>query len=221
MVDEALYKDILLAVAARKQNEQMLAAASAKFEQHIEQIAGSNERVLQREKDTIEQMAQKMNNSYLMIHDEHQTKMKNVMTDIRALKDSITSSAEHNNNSREMQQLMFEVAQYENVLPIYRARIKDTEYLNKKLCEEKQEFTRNIEQLKGRLNKAESLVFSLGTPEAFRRRKTSNEQADNEEGTEQDSSSSDDDSEQSSSSSDDDDHDEDGARFERLAHWSC
>jgi hypothetical protein len=51
MVDEALYRDILLAVAARKQNEQLLAAASERFEQHMEQIDGSNERVIQREKD--------------------------------------------------------------------------------------------------------------------------------------------------------------------------
>jgi hypothetical protein len=33
MIDAALYRDILLAVAARKQNEQLLAAASKKFEQ--------------------------------------------------------------------------------------------------------------------------------------------------------------------------------------------
>ncbi len=36
MVDESLYKDILLAVAARKQNEHLLAATTEKFEQHIE-----------------------------------------------------------------------------------------------------------------------------------------------------------------------------------------
>ena len=47
MVDSALYKNILLAVAARKQNEQILAAASKRMEQHIEQIAGSNERITQ------------------------------------------------------------------------------------------------------------------------------------------------------------------------------
>jgi hypothetical protein len=67
MVDAALYRDILLAVAARTQNEQLLVAASEKFEQHIEQIAGSNEHVMQREKDAIEQMAQRMNSSYLKI----------------------------------------------------------------------------------------------------------------------------------------------------------
>ncbi len=217
MVDEALYKDILLAVATRKQNEQLLAAASEKFEQHIEQIEVSNNRVLQREKDAIEQMAQRMNNNYLLIQDEHKTRIRNVVMDIRALKESITVSAEHNVNSREMQQLRFELAQYESVIPIYRSRIKYAEDLKKKLFEEKQEFTRNIEHLKSRLNKAESLVLSMGTPEAIRSRGTSRRQADKKEVSEQSSSSEeDDDQDQSSSSSSEDDHDEDGAQ-ERAA----
>ncbi len=46
MVDFALYKDILLAVVAKKQNEQILIAASEWMKQHIEQIAGSNERIM-------------------------------------------------------------------------------------------------------------------------------------------------------------------------------
>jgi hypothetical protein len=154
-------------------------------------------------------MAQRMNNSYLMIRQEHQTRMKNVMTEIRALKDSMTSSAEYNTNSQEMQQLRFQVAQYENVLPVYQSRIKDTEAedLNKRLWKEKHEFTRSIENLKDRLNKAELLVFNMGTPEAIRRRGTSRRQADKEERTEQSSSSSsDDEQEQSSSFSSEDDH---------------
>jgi hypothetical protein len=129
-----------------------------------------------------------MNNSYLSIRDEHQTRMKNVMTEIRALKDSMTSSAEHSTNSQEIQQLRYQAAQYESVFLIYQSRIKDTEDLNKKLREEKHEFTMDIEYLKDRLNKAESLVFRLGTPEAFRRRETSKKQADQEERTDQDSS---------------------------------
>jgi hypothetical protein len=75
MVDRALYRDILLAVAARKQNERSLVAATEKLEQHIGQIESSNERVLQVEKDALEKMAQRMNNSYLSIRDEHQTRM--------------------------------------------------------------------------------------------------------------------------------------------------
>jgi hypothetical protein len=89
MVDEALYRDILLAVAARKQNEQLLAATSERFEQHMEQIDGSNERVIQREKDAMEQMAQRINNSYLQIQHDHKARMRDVMADIKALKESM------------------------------------------------------------------------------------------------------------------------------------
>jgi hypothetical protein len=42
MVDEALYKDILLAVAARKQNESTLSFASEKLEQHLGRIENSH-----------------------------------------------------------------------------------------------------------------------------------------------------------------------------------
>ncbi len=45
MVDEELYKKILLAVAARKQNESVLTSASAKLE-HISQIEDSHNRVI-------------------------------------------------------------------------------------------------------------------------------------------------------------------------------
>ncbi len=38
MVDESLFRNILLAVAARKQNEQSLVAATEKLEQHIERV---------------------------------------------------------------------------------------------------------------------------------------------------------------------------------------
>jgi hypothetical protein len=202
MVDEALYRDLLLAVAARKQNEQLLIAASKKFEQHIEQISGSNERVMQKEKEAIEQMAQRMNNSYLQIQDDNKTRMKNVMTDIRALKESMAVSADHNVNSREMQQLRFEVAQYESVIPVYRARIKDTKDANQKLLDEMHEFARNIEHLKDRLNKAECLVFSMGTPESVRKIGTSGRQEHEEEGS-------------VGSSSSEDDEDDDGSQQEQ------
>jgi hypothetical protein len=181
MVDEALYRDILLAVTARRQNEQLLAAPSERFEQHIEQIAGSNERVIQREKDAMEQMAQRMNSSYLQIQDEHKTRMKNVMADINALKESITVPADHCANSRETQRLKFEVTQYESVIPFYLARIEDSEDSNQRLLEEKRESTREIGHLRDRLNKAERLVFSMGTPESIRKRDTSGAQERKEE----------------------------------------
>jgi hypothetical protein len=54
-MNEALYKDILLAVAARTQNESTLASASEKLEQHLVQIEDSHKRIIQRENVVIEQ----------------------------------------------------------------------------------------------------------------------------------------------------------------------
>jgi len=175
MVDEALYRDILLAVAARKQNEQLLAATSERFEQHMAQIDGSNERVFQREKEALEQMAQRINNSYLQTQRDHRARMKDVMADIESLKESMSVPAEHGSNSREMQRLKFEVTQYESVIPIYLARIKDAEDSNQKLLFEQIESTRNNRLLKNRLDRAESLVFKMGTPESIKKRGTYNE----------------------------------------------
>ena len=70
MVDGALFKDILLAVAARKQNERSLAMAADKLEQHIEQIEHSNDRVVHGEKDAPEKMTIRMNRSYEEMRDE-------------------------------------------------------------------------------------------------------------------------------------------------------
>jgi hypothetical protein len=130
MVDGALYKDILLAVAARRQNERSLSTATEKLEHHIEQVGSSNERVLQGEKDALERMARRMNRSFIEIREEHQTRMRNVITDIRVLKDSMVSSAEDSTNSNEMQQLRFQVERYEQIIPVYQAQIKDTQELN-------------------------------------------------------------------------------------------
>jgi hypothetical protein len=121
----------------------------------------------------MEQMAQIMNINYLQIQDDHKARMRDVMADIKALKESIAVPADHGSNSREMQQMKFEVAQYESVIPIYLARIKDTEGSNQKLHEEKLESARHIENMRDRLNKAERLVFSMGTPESIRKRGTS------------------------------------------------
>ncbi len=109
MVDAELYKNILLAVAARKQNERSLATAAEKLEQHFEQIGSSNERIMQGEKSALERMTRRMNKSFVEIREEHNTRMKNVMADIRALNDSMVASAEHSTNSNEMQWLRFQV----------------------------------------------------------------------------------------------------------------
>jgi gas vesicle protein len=102
MVDTELYRNILLAVAAKKQNERYLATAAEKLEQHIEQIGNSNGRIMKGESDMLARMSQRINESFDVLRDEHNTRMKNVMADIRALNDSMVASAEHNTNSNEM-----------------------------------------------------------------------------------------------------------------------
>ena len=79
MVDEPLYRDILLAVAARKQNERSLASAASSLEQHIEQIGRSNERILKGENDLLEKMSQRMNSSFEQFRVDHHVRMKSVM----------------------------------------------------------------------------------------------------------------------------------------------
>jgi hypothetical protein len=171
MVDEALYKNILLAVAARKQNERTLTIASEKLEQHISEIENSHGRVIQREKEEMDNFVERIKHSQVMIRSGHGTRMKmSVMADIIALKDSITSSAGNVKDTEEMQQLQFQVAQYESIVPVYQSWIKDTEELNKRLSTERLELAKDIEHLKEKLDRVEALVFSMGTPDAIRRR---------------------------------------------------
>ena len=170
MVDEALYKDILLAVAARKQNECTLSSASEKLEQHLGLIEDSHKRVIQRENEAIEQFVEGITLSQEKIRAEHTARMRTVMAEIRTLKDSLASSAEMDQDSQEVQRLRFQVAQYEGIIPVYQSRLKDTEEQNKRLDDERTHLTKNIERLRQKLNKAESLVFSMGTPESIRQR---------------------------------------------------
>jgi hypothetical protein len=127
MVDEALYRDILLAVAARKQNERTLSSANEKLEQHMSQIEDSHNRVIQREKDAIEQFVAGITLSQEQIRSGHSVRMKAVMADIQAIRNTMLSSSEHNRSSQEMQRLRFQVAQYEGILPVYQSRLKNTE----------------------------------------------------------------------------------------------
>ncbi len=53
---------------------------------------------------------------------------------------------------------------------MYQSRLKDTEELNKKLGDERTALAKNIERLNDKLDRAEYLVFSMGTPEAIRQR---------------------------------------------------
>ena len=170
MVDEALYKDILLAVAARKQNESTISSASEKLEQHLVQIEDSHKRIIQRENVVIEQFVAEIALSQEKIRLGHTARMQAVMADIRTLKDSVASTSVLDQNSPEMKRLRFQVTQYESIIPVYQSRLKDTEDLNRKLDSEKNELSQNIERLRQKLNKAESLVFSMGTPESIRQR---------------------------------------------------
>jgi hypothetical protein len=157
-------------VAARKQNECTLSSASEKLEQHLGLIEDSHKRVIQRENDAIEQFVEGITLSQEKIRAEHTARMGTVMAEIRTLKDSLASSTELDQNSQEVQRLRFQVAQYEGIVPVYQSRLKDTEEQNKRLDEERAELTKNIKQLRQKLNKAEALVFSMGTPEAIRQR---------------------------------------------------
>jgi hypothetical protein len=121
MVDEALYKDILLAVAARKQNESTLSSASERLEQHMNRIEDSHNRVIQREKDyAIDQFVAGITLSQAQIRHGHSIRMKAVMEDILALKNSMSASFDREQTSPEMQRLKFQVSQYESILSVYR-----------------------------------------------------------------------------------------------------
>ena len=160
----------------------------------MEQIESSNERVMQGEKDALERMTKRMNRSFEEKRDDQRTRMRNVMTDIRALNDSMVASAEHSTNSAEMQRLRFQVERYEQILPVYEAQISDTRERNKKLWADLLGERGYIDQLKIRLDKAEALVISLGTANPGKRSRT-DEQEHKDDGSDHGSSSSDDEDE--------------------------
>ena len=194
MVDGQLYKNILLAVAARKQNEHSLATVAEKLEQHMEQIESSNERVMQGEKDALEKMTKRMNKSLAEMRDEQHTRMQNVMVDIRALNDSMVASAEHGTNPGEMQRLMIQVEQYDQIFPICQAQVKDLEQLNKRLRADLLEEKHRNERMRIRMDKAEALAIRLGAPKTNKRSRT-DEQGHESDGSDHGSSSSDDEDE--------------------------
>ncbi len=74
----------------------------------------------------------------------HTARMQAVMEDIRTLKNSVSSSSELDQNSQEMKRLRFQVAQYENILPVYQSRLKDAEDLNRRRMTRKQNWARTL-----------------------------------------------------------------------------
>ena len=116
-------------------------------------------------------MSQRINESFDVLRDEHNTRMKNVMADIRALSDSITVSAEHGAVSDEMQRLRHQVERYDQIFPIRQAQVKELEQMNKKLRADLLEEKYRNERMRARLDKAESLAISLGTPDLGKKRR--------------------------------------------------
>ncbi len=53
VVDKALYENVLLAVAARKQNEQMISSIVNKMQEHMGQIESSYDRVTTKENEAV------------------------------------------------------------------------------------------------------------------------------------------------------------------------
>jgi hypothetical protein len=118
MVDKALYKDILLAVAARNQNQQVLLAAAEQMESHISQIEDNHKRIAERKKSCIEGFVKTLTNTHNQLRAGHQTRMRKVMEDINALKASMESAAGQRDTD-EMQQLKHQVSRHESILPVY------------------------------------------------------------------------------------------------------
>ncbi len=118
----------------------------------------------------LERMSQRMNESFDVLRDEHNTRMKNVMADIRALSDSMVVSAEHGTISSEMQRLRHQVERYDQIFSIRQAQVKELEQMNRKLRADLLEEKYRNERMKTRLDKAESLAISLGTPNLGKKR---------------------------------------------------
>ncbi len=225
MVDGQLYKNILLAVAARKQNLHSLTTAAEKLEQRIEQIGHSNDRVMQGEKDALERMVKRMNRSFTEMQDDQHTRMKNVMVEIRALKDSMVTSAEHSTDHGEMQRLRVQVERYDQIFPICQAQVEDLEQLNRKLRTDLLEEKRRNERMRIRMDKAEVLAIRLGTPKTNKRSKTDEQEHESDKSDHGSSSSNDEDEdgdedederEQSEHSSSSSDNEQGEARAQRI-----
>jgi hypothetical protein len=87
-----------------------------------------------------------------------------------------------------------QVERYDQIFPILQAQIKDMEQQNKKLRADLLEEKHRYERMKIRLDKAEALAISLGTPKPSKKSRTY-EQGHEEEGSVHGSSSSNDEDE--------------------------
>ncbi len=106
------------------------------------------------------------------------------MADIRALSDSIVVSAEHGAISSEVQRLRHQVERYDQIFPIRQAQVKELEQMNRKLRADLLEKKYRNERMKTRLDKAESLAISLGTPNLGKKRRAAGSLERDDDGSE-------------------------------------
>jgi hypothetical protein len=83
VVDKALYINVLLAVAARKQNEQMISNVVNKMQEHIGQIESSYDRVTTRENEAVEDFVQVLSNAQQLFKSKDRERMEAVLKEIK------------------------------------------------------------------------------------------------------------------------------------------
>jgi hypothetical protein len=120
-----------------------MSAAAEKLEQHIGQIMRSQDRIAQRENESLANFNADMDARQERYRIAHKGRMEEKVLDEfdNLFKDSIFSTAEQNLGINEVQQLRFQVEKYENVLRVYVSKLKDIEEQNKRLLGEKSEMT--------------------------------------------------------------------------------
>jgi hypothetical protein len=131
MVDQQLYKEILLAVAARKQNERVYDESIERLERHMGQIESRRMKVADTEKEAMGQFALTLRNTQNAHRDAHYVRMKAVLKEVNELKYSMASAATEKNSAEDIQVPRHQVEQYGHMLPVYTARIRDAENINK------------------------------------------------------------------------------------------
>ena len=160
LVDKALYEHVLLAVAARKQNEQMVSNVVSKMQEHIGHMESSCVRVAARENEAVEGFVQILSNAQLLFKSKHRERMEAVLKEIKDMQEALTSSLEDKGSRDEMQRLKHQVEQYELVIPIYKAQLEEAHHASMRLGRENQEQKLSLTRVESRLAHAESLILN-------------------------------------------------------------
>ena len=159
LVDKALYEHVLLAVAARKQNEQMVSDVASKMQEHIGHMESSCIRVAARENEAVEGFVQILSNAQLLFKSKHRERMEAVLKEIKDVQEALSSSLEDKGIRDEMQRLKHQVEQYELVIPIYKAQLEEANLASVRLGRENQEQKLSLSRVESRLVHAESLIL--------------------------------------------------------------